>query len=144
MQSISELDSPYKLAQHVRYVDVMPTIHNKETLSDFMAGVISMSEKEHTQELMRKYSLTKSSKWSYEQEWRVVSWGGREPGKDYEDVPFFPQELKSVIWGSKMASEHRLSIAHIVQSKYPHAKIFEIRYSGKSFEMEIIPYKPVT
>lgn len=63
-------------------------------------------------------TLTKSMDWSHEKEWRVVS-GLRDRTKEFEDIPFDPQELSAVYLGCRMSASDRAEIVDLVRSTYP-------------------------
>ena len=111
--SLPEVDSPLICAQPVRYSKTMPKL-------DF-SGLIGVEQL--TRQTMEMLTLTKSSDWEYEQEWRIVS-GLRDRSQPYEILPYAPEEVGSVYLGCKMSDGDKEEIIDITKTKYPTAKIF--------------------
>ena len=70
--------------------------------------------------------FTKDIKWSYESEWRVITWRYDEIGKSHGDYKFFSNELESVTFGAKTESSIKNKISNIISSKYSKCEVYEI------------------
>lgn len=102
------------VAQRVNYVSE-PT---QFTAEDFM----------NVPRIIRKsldyLTLTKSKDWAHEKEWRVVS-GLRDKTKQFEDIPFDPQELATVYLGCRMSDSDKDEIVGLVRNNFPHVEILQ-------------------
>lgn len=133
-RSIPEMDTPYGMAKPVDYVDEVPPLLSEEQLADIFAGVGSM----HEAGILDRSVYTKSSAWSYENEWRLNTGSGRSPGKPYEDCPFGPEELDGLIFGLKTTKEVREEVTALA-SAYPNIALMEVRREASSFGLSIQP-----
>ena len=134
--NVPNVDSPYKLAEPVRYTKTMPSLYDEESLSDLMSGRVNLSTPNHTRKIMNAFALTKDAKWSHEQEWRMVLWGS-SPNADFEDACFDGKELKKIIFGYKMPAGKRDELHKIAIILYPHVEFYEASFKAGGYEMEI-------
>jgi hypothetical protein len=80
--------------------------------------------------------LTKGAIWSYEREWRISSGAGRNRAEQFELIPFHPQELKQIVFGSRTPQGDRESIVQFARS-YSEVKILQLVQSPRDFELSI-------
>jgi hypothetical protein len=125
------VDSVYRVAKPVNYSDHAPPLLDDEGLANFLAGNITL-----TPRLTDPLMFIKSTHWRYEQELRIVSGEGRNPGAEFEDVPFHPRELVAIYFGAR-ANELRTEVEPTVIEKYPHAHRWQAR-QGKGFQIDFI------
>ena len=137
--NVSGIDSPYKLAESVRYSKTMPNLYDEESLSDLMSGRTDLSSPNHTKRIMKAFALTKDAKWSFEKEWRIVLWGGGLPNAAFEDAHFDGRELQKIIFGYKMLADKRNELRKIAANLYPHVEFYEATFKDHAgvFDMEI-------
>lgn len=124
---LPNFDTPFLAAQSVKYSKEPPFIGSG--LDFLLYG--------NTPELRKKtlnaVCFTKSSKWQYENEWRVVTWGPEEVGKDYGDYKFYPEELESVCFGARFDDKRVEKIRSLVLSRYPRTNLYRmVVESGES------------
>lgn len=124
-----DIDSVYRLARPINYRDQAPPILDNEELANFLAGNIALSP-----DLADPLMFLKSTHWRYEQELRIVSGEGRDPGAEFEDVPFHPRELIAVYFGAR-AADLRTEFEPLVITKYPHAQRWQAS-QGKGFQID--------
>jgi len=136
--NVPNIDSPYKLAEPIRYSKTIPSLFDEESLSDLMSGRIDISSTAYKERIMKAFLLTKGDAFSYEQEWRIAP-GGREHKAAYEDIHFDKRELKKIIFGCKMSADKRDNLHKIAANLYPHVEFYEASFKEHSFEMEIHP-----
>jgi hypothetical protein len=122
----------------VRYTDIRP---NKSLLIGLTAEEIF---------------LTKSKKWKYEQEWRMLASFENEEDKclkidgkpvlDGDGLPIFlcplPHDcITGVIFGSRMTEENKLKIANILSddARYSHVKIYQSVLDERAFKLHTVP-----
>jgi hypothetical protein len=126
-----ELDSVWLAAKPIRYSRTMPRLHDEESLSDILAGILRTDE----DYLRHRTFYTKALEWAHEQEWRLCNEAGTGSNAQYEDVGFHNQELDAVMLGCAMPEEDRGAIAALVRSRYPHAEVLQARKHDKEFKI---------
>jgi len=82
-----ELDAPLLEAQPVTYADVVPSVGSavEYMLYDEIDGM--------RRRTLDAVCFTKKSLWSYEQEWRALTWRSFEAPAQFGDYRFYPTEL---------------------------------------------------
>lgn len=101
---------------------------------------------------------TKRLCWQYENEWRIVInlefnnfWilGARKNNPEYEtaatqieqnmpyvDLPFKPEDVKSIYLGAKIAPENQKEIINLIKQNYQHIKeIYKVRYAEDEYKI---------
>lgn len=127
------IDSPWRLARPINYVEKIPKLYDEEFWSRFFSG-----EGEPTaEELVDRMLYTKHVSWSYEREHRLVAGTGRDPSAPFEDVAFHPGELRQVILGCNVDGSLREFAVSILKERYPHAALFEATKTTSGFELQI-------
>jgi hypothetical protein len=126
-----ELDSVWLAAKPVRYARTMPRLHDEESLSNILAGVMRTDENY----LRHSTFYTKALEWAHEQEWRLCNEAGTGSAAQYEDVGFHKQELDAVTLGCAMPEEDRTAIAALARSRYPHAEVLQARKHDMEFKL---------
>ena len=82
--------------------------------------------------------FSKSSGWAYENEWRVLTWRPNEKGCKFGDYVFYPEELESVTFGSRISSYFKSEITRIISNKYPNCYCCEITPINGTLKRDII------
>lgn len=113
------LDSPWKLARPMNYVDAPPKLYDDEFWSDMMSGRTSMDAKT----IMRRYIFTKGKAWESECEHRISTGEGRKPDALFEDAKFAEQELVSITFGCRMDGNDREKFAELAKVANPEITI---------------------
>jgi hypothetical protein len=134
-RNIPELDSPYRMARPIQYLENMPVLMDDEFISDMLSGRISFDPAS----IMNRLIYTKSSDWAYENEWRIFSGGGRNRDAPYEDCPFGARELDAVIFGCRMSGENKNELIALARNLYPHTQFFQMRQKAAAFKLEMVP-----
>tara|TARA_R110001583_G_scaffold51269_1_gene160178 strand:- start:887 stop:1753 length:867 start_codon:yes stop_codon:yes gene_type:complete len=92
-----------------------------------------------TPELRRKtleaVCYTKKVVWSYEQEWRLITWRPNEVGISHGDYVFHPEELKTIVFGARAKQDFIETICAIAKDKYPMTKILKMTHNKGELEM---------
>ena len=117
---LPNLDTPFLAAQSVKYSSEPPVIGSG--LDVLLYGNTPELEKK----TLNAVCFTKSSKWKYENEWRVVTWRPEEVGKDYGDYKFYPEELESVCFGARFDDKREEKIRSLVLSRYPRTNLYRM------------------
>lgn len=136
-RSIPAFDTPYGMAKPVRYVNEVPALVSAEELADILAGSGVMD----TSAILERATHTKSNEWAYENEWRINSGAGRQPGEQYEDVPFGDNELDGVIFGLRTTSADKEDLRALI-NEYPNVDVMTALRRDDAFGLEIVPYHP--
>lgn len=123
------VDSVYKRAKPVTYSDQAPPMLDDEGWANYLAGNIDL-----TTDVVEPLIYLKSEHWSREEELRIVAGEGRNPGTDFEDIPFHPRELVAVYYGARGA-DLRAELDPIVVEKYPYAQRWQAS-QGKGLQID--------
>jgi len=124
------MDSPYKMAKPIIYSARAPQFADAIELSCLLAG-----ESKIDKVIFDRMVYTKAAEWSYEEEWRLQSGQGREPGKPYEDVPFGVEELHAVYFGCKATQATKNLLQPLIRHAYPNAEIWHVRRETHTYEL---------
>ena len=130
-QCVPEIDSCYCVAGPITYSAEIPSLGTAEEWTRHILGI----ERINFSDRMMKMTMTKSSEWKYEREFRYML-----PMQD-KDRPFDlqtiePQEIHSVYLGCRMESDYKDRIVKIVQDNLPHVDIYQSKKSATLFELE--------
>ena len=132
--SSHKAESPFRLAHPVKYVAQMPNLYDEETLSGMLAGYVELNPADFVGDVV----WTKSLHWSHELEWRIYSDESNRIAP-YEDIPFSPDDLRSVIFGVRISDEDRGALAELLTLKYPHVKLLQAFLKPDAYEIGIAP-----
>ena len=80
----------------------------------------------------KKLLCTKSSVWSYEQEYRILRFDFAR-----RTLRVSAESVDQVIFGLRMQQETKLKILDLVKSQFPHASVFEAKRNRDYFKIEI-------
>lgn len=78
---------------------------------------------------------TKSSQWSYEEEWRMVFPRPRDAGKEFVLIDFHQEEIESVFFGCRMSEENKVLLIDLIRTQYPRVKVYQARKSAIEFRL---------
>lgn len=123
-------DSPYHLAKEVIYSNEAPALGTEEEIASILAG-----EGRLGREIFERMVFTKSDDWQYEQEWRLQTGDGREPGRPFEDVPFAAEELRSVYFGAKTSQATLNLLLPLLAASYPSTEVWKARRESHTYEL---------
>tara|TARA_Y100000588_G_scaffold267259_1_gene282302 strand:- start:861 stop:1829 length:969 start_codon:yes stop_codon:yes gene_type:complete len=80
---------------------------------------------------------TKNEKWSYEDEWRLLTFRFEEK-ENFGDYKFYSEELESITFGIRTTIEDRNKIISVLNKKYNKFKIFEIKEENGKFQRTLV------
>lgn len=113
--------------QRVEYSKVLPTIELSDLLSP--NGLPSMVN----------FILTKSDAWSYEREWRFFL--GAQPFSSPDDpnrkIQFHPDELRRVIFGCRIKSEHRDELICLLRNWPRRIHLYDAVIHPSQFRLQL-------
>lgn len=130
------LDVPWLLAGKVEYPEAKPDIYSADGLAD----LFSIREDRLMSRLFELATLTKTPDWSYEREWRVVTWKAERDTGLYTDIGFHPRALARIYLGPDMAADQRERVARIAD-QYPIVHLVDVSV-GFSREFVFGPTRP--
>lgn len=124
---IPALSTPLTEARQVTYSELPPIVGSG---LDFLLYGDTPELRKRTIEAV---CYSKKASWSYEQEWRVLTWRPEELDRAFGDYRFYPKELESVTFGARASAQTVEQITGIMRESYPHAA----RYKMKSTKGEL-------
>ncbi len=110
---------PLSKARPVLYAEAFPVLEASEAAEIVVGG---------KPDLLASFRFTKSSNWSYEQEWRVFHLEG---GREY---PFEAAALTGIYLGCAMPFVHQEVVARLLAG-YP-TRLYEMKQSETQFKVE--------
>lgn len=114
-----ESDNFLLVAEPIRYLASKPDVYTDHGL----ARLICLNGIAAARETTNLATYTKSDDWSYEKEWRIVSYADPGDPDQYSDWPFGREDLSHVYLGPLIDDEARDQILEIVNG-YPFARVF--------------------
>lgn len=117
---VVELDSPFLEAKQVDY------IQGDRIIGSGLDIILNNNMEEIIKKTVQSICFTKTSSWSYEKEWRIMT---KRPNstQNYDDFIFYPEELESITFGVKTTQEDKDEIREIIRSKYPDTIIYQMK-----------------
>ncbi|MBN8688544.1 MAG: DUF2971 domain-containing protein [Chitinophagales bacterium] len=79
-------------------------------------------------------TTTKSTKWEYEDEYRIVRIDG---AKQVINLP--NEAILEIILGCNMPEADKVEIHSIAKKKFPHARVYESQINLHSFKLDLLP-----
>jgi len=130
LQGKNHLDSPWLIAQPVTYQNSPPMAATKQEWIKSITGQKRLNY--DSWQFFAPYTLTKTTDWEYEKEWRVVSF--MLPGESglYTDYPFNPPEVRAVYLGCEISDEDTNDIISLLKYDLNHVRV----YRGNKIERE--------
>ncbi|WP_271009505.1 DUF2971 domain-containing protein [Paucibacter sp. B51] len=113
------LDSAWLGAVPVTYRDSGNPLAEVDT----WANLLVLETSEAVTDLTHLSAYFKSSDWSYEREWRLLSYKREQEAGYFSDYRFDPEELLGVYLGPRMDSGTASEIS-LLTEHYPRAKVF--------------------
>jgi hypothetical protein len=121
-------------AIEVRYSDVVPTPFTYQQFLDWLLGQKVFPD---VSEYTIAVASSKSTHWSYEQEWRLLRYEDPPKSGIHSYFAFPPDALVSVYFGSRIDPGKSDGLASLVKGKYPRARLFNMREKSGRYELEI-------
>lgn len=121
---IDKLSTPFAAAEKVNYSPNTPIIGS--SVDFYLYGPTPEQNKRTRLAIYH----TKNEDWAYEKEWRVVYSLKSPSNQKYSDFRFYPEELESITFGPKINLDNKNNILKLIEEKYPHCKIYEIKVSN--------------
>ncbi len=123
--------SAFLTPERVTYPTEKPAIYTADGWAELMVlDLETASEK-----MLHIATYTKAPDWSYEDEWRIVSYKRPSDSGHFTDYPFDPRELAAIYLGPLISASDLKSLGSLM-SAYPLAKVFRMTL-GASREFTI-------
>jgi hypothetical protein len=127
LECLDIYDSVLLLAEPVVYSDEPPTLG---TL-DYWAKMITGQESFDYGQLFKNLEMTKTTRWRYEREWRVVSWD--KNSKDlYSDNVMHPRTFTKIYFGKDIRDQDKSDLTAIVRQGLPQMEIYSMSIDQSS------------
>jgi len=118
-EAIDKLDSAFLVAHPVIYQDTPPAIADPEEWVQAILGQFDIKN------LFDKNLYVKTTDWSYEKEWRIVSAAKPSESGLFADYEFHPHELTAIYFGPKCPSEQKTDMLKLLDYGLEHVRAYE-------------------
>ena len=115
------LDSAWLAAQPVTYPEEKPEVYTLNGLAELMTTKTEIAVKK----LLHVSTYTKAPDWSYEREWRIVTFKRPTNFGLFTDYRFDPRELATIFLGPLISSEDKFKLKALA-AQYPHVRVVEV------------------
>jgi hypothetical protein len=134
-EALDEIDSCFLLARPVIYQDDAPAIADAKEWVRCMLGTSTRTY----EDLFTEYQYIKTTGWSYENEWRVVSHA--RPGEKglFSDYPFDPRELSGIYLGPQCSDQARDDLLGLLTHGLEHARAYRAIGDGLAARFRFEP-----
>lgn len=124
---IEELDTPFQMAKKVSYTDITPSLGSA---LDFL---LYNERKQLMEKTDQAIYYTKTAKWGYEKEWRVMT---RRPNEEkrYSDFKFYKDELVSVTFSTRISDDDLSYLTNFIRTHYSHCKMYKVQQARGKLE----------
>jgi hypothetical protein len=113
-------DSKFLRFQKVAYRAARPPLY-KDVLEFLESGLFG-DQDERAREIMDDIVYSKTLKWEYEDEYRLVI--PILDGPDWNLMPYYPEEIPELYLGHKASDETKAQIVELARKRNPEIKIF--------------------
>lgn len=134
-EAIDHLDSVFLMARKVVYQDTPPAIATPPAWAQCMLGTSRTSYMDLFSELM----YVKTTPWSYEREWRLVTVARPDDADLHGDWGFHPRELAGVYLGPRCSGQHREDILALRAMGLEHIRVCQAAANPKQGTLEFQP-----
>jgi hypothetical protein len=109
------------------------------TLEQFLLYITGQGPKPHSPNALVKSAFTKSSDWSYENEWRILNKQRDEDQGSFSYRAFHPQELAAIYFGCRMSDSYKDNIRAAVSDWKSQICFFQMRLERIRYELAADP-----
>ena len=115
-------DSFLLIAEPIQYLQAKPSVYTAHGL----AKLLCLNSLAAAREMIQLATYTKSDDWSYEKEWRILSYAKEGDPADHCDWSFDRADLSHIYLGPLIDEDDQLKITRLAKS-YPNAAVFLTR-----------------
>jgi hypothetical protein len=119
-ECLDGLDSAFLAARPVIYQDGPPRIASRQIWARCMLGQTETTYRD----LFTEYMYIKTTAWSYEREWRIVTKARPEESGLFTDFPFSPPELTGIYLGERCLDENQADILSLLTHGLGHVSAY--------------------
>ena len=102
---------------------------------------LTMPLQESVTEILDSLIFTKSTEWSYEQEYRLAVPDYIPESGDFQLLNFGSDELTSVYFGCRMDGDNKKAMKSLIKTANPYAKIYQAVPSKREYSLDFIDVK---
>ena len=126
IRCIEDLDTPLCAARKVEYRTRMPKLGSNR---EILLNALGLAPEPSNEKLYHDLAFVKSDHWSYENEWRCITYRNEEGL--YSDYKFYPQEIATVYLGCRIQADDKIEILSLLRSGFAHARVslMQVDYS---------------
>lgn len=128
---LTEFDRAICAALPVKYEAEIPVIAN---IDEYVLHLTGQRNLDLT-ELFTMFATTKSPHWSYEKEWRCISYDSLNDGSLFEFSSILPEEIEAIYLGCKMNKEDQLEIQKLISGDFSHVKLWKAHKHLRRYEL---------
>ena len=132
---VPDLDSCFCVAEKVRYQREIPVL---ATLDEWLQHIVGQ-KRLNLEEKFMELTLTKSSDWEYEQEYRYMLPKIPESDLNYDIRRIDPQEIHTLHLGCRMTTTDRGKIISEIKGDLSHVQVYQALQSRTNFAIEFEP-----
>jgi hypothetical protein len=122
LECLDQYDGFLLLAEPVRYSDVIPTMGDLQYWTKSITGNVPFDYNA----LFKQLELTKTTNWSYEREWRVVSFE-KDSNDMYSDYKVHPRTFTAVYLGTDVSDQDRHDFLNLSIHELSDMEVFQMR-----------------
>lgn len=133
---LKEFDSPWLIAEPVQYPENRPSFLDKTG----WGRLLTLNQDAATKYIFHESCYTKTPDWSYQEEWRIVSFNRTGENGEYSDYKFNPKELSVVYLGPEIDAEDRGIVLSLLKNELSHVNVFFGQMTnGRCIEFKELP-----
>lgn len=124
-EALDAIDSCFLVARQIVYQDSPPDIADLQVWALGMLGHTTLSFADLITRLLTKCQYVKTTDWSSEQEWRIVSSARQGETGDFIDRCYDPRELSGIYLGERCPAEQRAKLMALLAHGLEHVRVYE-------------------
>jgi len=124
LQCIDELDNKWE-AKPVTYQESPPILATKQESIKHITGQKLLNVDQWS--FYEPCTLTKTTDWAYQKEWRIVSFSSPGELGHYSDYSFRPREVRSVYLGCEISDEDANDIISLLEYDLSHVRVYRTK-----------------
>lgn len=132
LKCIDEIDSPWLIAQPVKYQDAPPLFPTKEDLVRSITGQQPLDYKQ----LFIKHLYMKTTDWEYEKEWRVATFIRPGESGHCSDYPIHPRNFGAIYLGQDISKEDETDILALLDHELSHVSAYKAVHISKERRLQ--------